>query len=130
MMWPPSRSTLRVRTIAPAARTANATAKTSDFFTEADHDKVSPRNTMKKKGPHKSQSRSAFPGSSLKGLGNTTNFKLLRILDKSLFTVSHTGSVRVLGAGPKPSEAMPCLVLTGSTEDDDAGGGGGGGCFW
>lgn len=64
---------------------------------------------MKKKGPHRSQSLNAFPGSSLNGLGKTTNFKLLTILDRSLFTVSHTGSVKVLGAGPNPAEAIGLL---------------------
>lgn len=61
---------------------------------------------MKKKGPHRSQSLKAFPGSSLNGLGKTTSFKLLTILDRSLFTVSQTGSVNVLGAGPNPDEAI------------------------
>ena len=68
----------------------------------ADQDNVSPRNTMKKKGPHRSQSLIALPGSSRYGFGNTTNFKLLTILNRSLFTVSQTGSVNVLGGGPKP----------------------------
>ena len=57
---------------------------------------------MKKNGPHRSQSRRAFPGSSLYGFGNTTSFRLLTILDRSRFTVSQTGSVSVFGAGPNP----------------------------
>lgn len=91
-----------MRITAPVASSAKATVKTSDFLTEADQDNVSPKNTMKKNGPHRSQSRNAFPGSSRYGFGNTTNFKLLTILDRSLFTVSQTGSVNVLGGGPKP----------------------------
>jgi hypothetical protein len=74
---------------------------------------------MKKKGPHRSQSRKALPGSSRLGLGNTTSFKLLTILDRSRLTVSQTGSVRVLGAGPKPEVE----ISAGRVE----GGGGGGG---
>lgn len=61
---------------------------------------------MKKKGPQRSQSLKAFPGSSRKGFGNTTSFKLLTILDRSLFTVSQTGSVSVFGSEPNPAEAM------------------------
>lgn len=111
MMCPPNSKTFNVKITAPAASSANATAKTSDFFTEADHDRVSPRNTMKKNGPHRSQSRKAFPGSSLNGFGNTTNFKLLTILDRSLFTVSQTGSVNVFGGDPNPD--APIFELTG-----------------
>lgn len=79
------------------------------FFTDADHDRVSPRKTMKKNGPQRSQSLNAFPGSSLKGLGNTTSFKLLTILDRSRLTVSKTGSVSVFGAGPNPHVEIPPL---------------------
>lgn len=117
-MCPPSSSTFNVKITAPAARRANATANTSDFLTEADQDKVRPRKTMKKKGPQRSQSRNALPGSSLLGLGKTTSFKLLTILDRSRFTVSHTGSVRVLGGGPNPEAEIPA--------EEEAGGGGGG----
>lgn len=77
------------------------------FFTEADHERVSPRKMMKKKGPQRSQSLSAFPGSSRKGLGNTTSLRLLTIRDRSRFTVSHTGSVSVFGTDPKPSAPIP-----------------------
>lgn len=77
-------------------------------MTEADHERVSPKNTMKKNGPHRSQSLSAFPGSSLYGFGNTTSFRLLTIRDRSRFTVSHTGSVNVFGGGPNP---LPPMVL-------------------
>ena len=35
------------------------------FLTDADQDRVSPKKTMKKKGPHRSQSLKALPGSSL-----------------------------------------------------------------
>lgn len=73
---------------------------------------------MKKNGPHRSQSRNALPGSSRLGLGNTTSFKLLTILDRSLLIVSQTGSVSVFGAGPNPE-----LAISGRVE----GGGGGGG---
>lgn len=75
---------------------------------------------MKKKGPHRSQSLIAFPGSSLNGLGNTTSFKLLTILDKSRLMVSQTGSVRVFGGEPKPDPAILLLVI------DPRGGGIGG----
>lgn len=71
---------------------------------------------MKKKGPHRSQSLKALSGSSRKGLGKTTSFRLLTILERSLFTVSHTGSVRVLGGDPNPE--APILTVVG-------GGGGG-----
>lgn len=114
-MRPPSSSTFNVRITAPADNSANATAKTWDFLTDADHERASPRNTMKKKGPQRSQSLKALPGSSRFGLGNTTSFKLLMILDRSLLTVTHTGSVNVFDGDPKPEAAMP----------DDAGGGGG-----
>lgn len=97
---------------------------------------------MKKNGPQRSQSLSAFPGSSLYGLGNTTSFKLLTIRDRSRFTVSHTGSVNVLGGDPNALAPMFCeppwelleLLITGrgggtGTEvtlwaDDDCGCGG------
>lgn len=71
---------------------------------------------MKKKGPQRSQSLKAFPGSSRKGFGKTTSFKLLTIRERSLLTVSHTGSVRVLGADPKPVDEISGLPLpeTGS----------------
>lgn len=61
---------------------------------------------MKKKGPQRSQSLKAFPGSSLLGFGKTTSFKLLMILDKSLLTVFQTGSVSLFGGGPKPVTEM------------------------
>lgn len=80
--------------------------KIPTFLTDADQERTSPKKTMKKKGPHRSQSLKDLPGSSLKGLGKTTNFKLLTILDRSLFTVSQTGSVNVFGADPKPEEAI------------------------
>lgn len=80
-------------------------------MTDADHERVRPRNTMKKKGPHRSQSLKAFPGSSRKGLGKTTSFKLLTIRDRSLLTVSHTGSVRVLGGDPNPEADKSGLPL-------------------
>ena len=76
------------------------------FLTEADQDKVRPWKTMKKKGPQRSQSRSAFPGSSRKGLGKTTSLRLLTMRARSRLTVSQTGSVSVLGGRPKPSDAM------------------------
>lgn len=89
------------------------------FLTEADQERTRPRKTIKKNGPHRSQSLSAFPGSSLYGFGNTTSFRLLTILDRSLFTVSHTGSVSVSGGDPNPDAPMP--------SPDRAGGGGSGG---
>jgi hypothetical protein len=67
---------------------------------------VSPKKTIKKKGPHKSQSLKALPGSSRYGFGNTTSFKLLTILDRSLFIVSQTGSVNVFGRDPNPVAAI------------------------
>lgn len=87
-------------------------------MTDADQERVRPRKTMKKKGPHRSQSRKALPGSSRLGLGNTTSLRLLTILERSLLTVSQTGSVSVLGAGPNPE-----VDISGRVE----GGGGGGG---
>jgi hypothetical protein len=66
---------------------------------------------MKKKGPQRSQSLSAFPGSSLFGFGNTTSLRLLTILDRSRFTVSQTGSVRVFGGDPNPSVAIVIRLL-------------------
>jgi len=77
---------------------------------------------MKKKGPHRSQSLSAFPGSSLYGLGNTTSFKLLTIRDRSRFTVSQTGSVNVFGGDPNP---LPPILLLPSLPADGSGGGAG-----
>jgi hypothetical protein len=109
--WFTRRSTFSVRITAPAANSANATANTSDFLTEADHERVRPKNTMKKNGPQRSQSLRAFPGSSLYGLGNTTSFKLLTIRDRSRFTVSHTGSVNVLGGDPKALAPWKLLEL-------------------
>jgi len=73
---------------------------------------------MKKKGPQRSQSRKALPGSSRLGLGKTTSFKLLTILDRSLLTVSQTGSVKVLGAGPNPE-----VEISGRVEGGGARGG-------
>lgn len=81
------------------------------FLTDADQERVRPKNTMKKKGPQRSQSLRAFPGSSRYGLGNTTSFKLLTILDKSRFTVSQTGSVSVLGGDPNPEGTIPGPLL-------------------
>lgn len=78
----------------------------STFLTEADQERVRPRNTMKKKGPQRSQSLKALPGSSLNGLGKTTSFKLLTILDRSRFTVSQTGSVSVFGGDPNPDAGI------------------------
>ena len=103
-------------------RTTNIVMSQLTFLTEADHERVSPRNTIKKKGPHRSQSLKAFPGSSRNGLGNTTSFRLLTILDRSLFTVSHTGSVRVFGAEPNPFDA----ILGRTLPDEDGIGGGDG----
>lgn len=77
------------------------------FLTEADQERVRPKKTIKKKGPHRSQSLSAFPGSSLFGFGNTTSFRLLPILPTSLFTVSHTGSVNVFAGDPNPLAFPP-----------------------
>jgi len=85
---------------------------------------------MKKKGPHRSQSLRALPGSSRKGLGNTTSFRLLTILERSRFTVSQTGSVSVLGAEPNPEEEMSARGGGGgggTAETEDLGRGGGGG---
>lgn len=93
------------------------------FLTEADHERVSPKNTIKKKGPHRSQSLSAFPGSSLYGFGNTTSFKLLTIRDRSLFTVSQTGSVNVFGGGPKPLAPIFERELVGFVDGGSGGGG-------
>lgn len=78
------------------------------FLTDADHDSARPRKMMKKNGPQRSQSRKAFPGTSRFGFGNTTSFKLPRILDRSLLTVSHTGSVQVFEDDPKPEFAISC----------------------
>lgn len=117
-MCPPRSRTFNVKITAPAASKANATAKTSDFLTEADQERVRPKKTMKKKGPQRSQSRKALPGSSRLGLGKTTSFKLLTILERSLLTVSQTGSVKVLGAGPNPE-----VEISGRVEE---GGGRGG----
>lgn len=80
---------------------------------------------MKKNGPQRSQSLSAFPGSSLNGFGKTTSFRLLTILARSRFTVSHTGSVNVSIGDPKASAATPSReVAEGAavTEDTDGGG--------
>lgn len=99
-------------------------------MTEADQERVRPRKTMKKKGPHRSQSLRALPGSSRKGLGNTTSFRLLTILERSRFTVSQTGSVSVLGAEPNPEEEMSARGGGGgggTAETEDLGRGGGGG---
>eukprot|EP01018_Ginkgo_biloba_P006392 Gb_20077 [translate_table: standard] len=106
MMCPPRRRTFNVNTTAPAARTAKATAKTLDLSVVADQESVSPKKMMKKKGPQRSQSRNAFPGSSRYGFGKTTSFRLLTILITSLFTVSQTGSVKVLEEEPNPFDAM------------------------
>lgn len=103
-------------------------------MTEADQERARPKKTMKKKGPQRSQSRNALPGSSLYGFGNTTSFRLLTILDRSRLIVSHTGSVNVFGAGPNP---LPAILDVGSgggagadgtfwLEEVDGGGGGGG----
>ena len=75
----------------------------------ADQERMSPSETMKKKGPQRSQSRSALPGSSRNGLGKTTSMRLLTTRWRSRLTVSQTGSVsvRLAGSGPpNPSEAM------------------------
>jgi hypothetical protein len=61
---------------------------------------------MKKKGPQRSQSRSALPGSSRKGLGKTTSLRFLTMRLRSRLTVSQTGSVSVSVSGPNPSEPM------------------------
>lgn len=106
MMCPPNRRTFRVNTTAPAARTAKATAKTLDLSIAADQERARPRKMMKKKGPQRSQSRNALPGSSRYGLGKTTSFRLLTILIRSLLTVSQTGSVNVVEDEPNPSAAM------------------------
>ena len=76
---------------------------------------------MKKKGPQRSQSLSALPGSSRLGLGKTTSLRLLTMRARSRLTVSQTGSVSVLGGGPKPSEAM--------ATETDAGGAAAGGAW-
>lgn len=89
------------------------------FLTEADQERVRPRKTMKKKGPQRSQSRSAFPGSSRKGFGKTTSLRLLTMRARSRLTVSNTGSVSVLGGGPNPSPAMATETEEGSGGDDD-----------
>lgn len=116
------------QTVSETSRTNRMTIHT--FLTEADQESVRPKKTMKKKGPHRSQSLKALPGSSLKGLGKTTSFKLLTILDRSRFTVSHTGSVSVVGVDPNPLEPM---VVRGAASEVKAGGGGAegtGGTFW
>ena len=77
------------------------------FLTEGDQDTVRLRKTMKKKGSQRSQSLSALPGPSRLGLGKTTSLRLLTMRARSRLTVSQTGSVSVLGGGPKPSDAMP-----------------------
>lgn len=100
------------------------------FLTEADHERVSPKKTMKKKGPHKSQSLSAFPGSSLYGFGNTTSFKLLTIRDRSLFTVSQTGSVSVFGGEPNPVAEILGWEPPELVEGGRGGGVGTDGTFW
>lgn len=96
MMLPPRSCTFSVSTIAPADSVANTTANTFDLFSDAEYDSVNARNMMKKNGPHRSQSLNAFPGSSRYGFGSTTSFRLFDTLTKSLFSVSHTGSVSVL----------------------------------
>ena len=59
---------------------------------------------MKKNGPQRFQSLSAFPRSSLFRFENTTSFRLLTIIDRSLFT----GSVNVFGGDPNH---LPPIVL-------------------
>lgn len=106
---------------------ANHSVKQPTFLTEADQESATPKKTIKKNGPQRSQSLNAFPGSSLKGLGNTTSFKLLTILHRSLFTVSKTGSVNVFGDGPNPLATMLLELPTGG----GGGGAAGTGCnFW
>jgi hypothetical protein len=93
------------------------------FLTEADQESVRPRKTMKKKGPQRSQSRSAFPGSSRNGLGKTTSLRLLTMRDRSRLTVSQTGSVSVLVGAPNPSAAMGMETeAEGSGADGENGG--------
>lgn len=91
-------------------------------MTEADQERVRPKKTMKKKGPQRSQSRKALPGSSRLGLGKTTSFKLLTILERSLLTVSQTGSVKVLGAGPNPEVEISGRVEEGRGGREEEGG--------
>lgn len=105
IILPPRSCTFNVRTIAPADSVAKTTAKTFDLFSEAVPERVRASTMMKKKGPHKSQSLSALPGSSRKGFGRMTSFRLVATRNKSLFNVSHTGSVSVLYCGPPPKPA-------------------------
>lgn len=87
------------------------------FSVVADHERMSPRETMKKKGPQRSQSRSALPESSRNGLGKTTSLRLLTTRLRSRLMVSQTGSVSVLaplvGSGPpNPSGEMGTETAT------------------
>lgn len=100
------------------------------FLTDADQERTRPRKTMKRNGPHRSQSLNAFPGSSRYGFGNTTSFKLLTILARSLFTVSHTGSVNVFGGDPKPEAPILSPDRGGGGGGADAAGGTGVGFWW
>jgi hypothetical protein len=95
------------------------------FRTEADQESVRPKKTMKKKGPQRSQSRSALPGSSRNGLGKTTSLRLLTMRERSRLTVSQTGSVSVLVGAPNPSAAMGMGMVTeaeGSGAEGEKGG--------
>lgn len=105
MILPPRSCTFRVSTMAPADSVAKTTANTFDLFSVAEYDSVKARNMMKKKGPHRSQSLNALPGSSRYGFGSTTSFRLVATRNKSLFRVSLTGSVKVLYWGPPPNPA-------------------------
>lgn len=75
---------------------------------------------MKKKGPQRSQSRRARPGSSRYGLGKTTCCKLTEVRKTSRLMVVQTGSVKVL-EGPPPNPTGPLDPKTGRGGGLDAG---------
>lgn len=77
---------------------------------------------MKKRGPHKSQSRSAFPGCAPEKQGKTTVHTLLATRKMSLLRVCHTGSVRVewTGALPNPDAVAEEGGAGGTDEEEEA----------
>lgn len=127
IMCPPNSSTFRVRTTAPAANTAKTTANTLELSEDAEYEMATPRKTMKKKGPQRSQSRRACPGSSRYGLGKTTCRRLMPTRRRSLLMVSQTGSVRVFAEGPPSKPVEPWEPKSGTGGEESMAGLRGGG---
>lgn len=116
-IFPPSSFALRVTTAAPTHTRTNTEAKTREVCPEGAWELVMmERSRHKRRGPHKSQSRSSFKVSVEVVTGRSTVLSFFPTLFKSRIKVVEMGSLRVIRASDD-RESMDTEAGAGATMD-------------